>query len=937
MLLRAGTTLNERYEILSTVGTGGMADVYRARDTVLKRLVAIKVLKEEYSSDANFVAKFRREAQAVSALNHPNIVGVFDVGEQNGMYYIVMELVEGINLKKYIEKIGAMDEREAVEVAMQVAKGLEAAHDKGVIHRDIKPQNIIISREGKIKVADFGIARMVATETSTTSTMGSVHYISPEQARGDACDARSDIYSLGITLYEMVTGRVPFDGDSSVSVALKHVQDPVKPPRELVPTITQNLEKIILKCTQKNPGFRYANMTDLLVDFKKLIVMPGEDFVVLLPEEMATDPHVAIRQEDADILKVAGITPRKRNWESEEQAVQVYEEGVSKAIGLQEEDRLAEEKARRTEKLLNYVMLGIGLLILLAIIGIAFKACALLTPTRPTTTAWVPETVTTTPRASTTAPPTTPPPTVPIPPTTLRPTTTAVPESTKATIPPGTVVLRDLIGMDYLEAMEALWDDGLRVHLSYEVVDENSPYENNTVVDQSYEPGVPLLLDTEVTIWIATRDNTTVVIPGNIIGKPLDEAAALLRKLGLVVSSGTEWENSFVVESGKVTGTRPAVGSLADRGTPVTLILSSGPAQFRMPTILGYTREQAVAALTQAGLNPANVQIRPTPIASSTYLPGTVGYVEGALGSGAARAVNAGESLDLRTVIYLTMTETDPVMPNLLGRSDIDHVVPELQTMGLAVSLKREVSNTFPVGQICWVTETDMKTDIPEGTVLKKGTIVVVHISAHAVPADITGLTVAEVTQLLKEAEIPFQFKDDIEPNDPVKAVVKSVSPKEGTVLKEDEFITITFRNVGETSEESDSAEATTAPPATTPAATTAPPATTPAPTTAAPTKPAPTTAAPTTAVPTTPAPTAPPAPAKVYLGQDYLHRTDIDVVRYEIEKLGLRVIVQEIESKDEEYLAGEICWITDQEGTLDIGPKTPLDPGSTVVLYIKK
>ena len=856
MLLRAGTTLNERYEILSTVGTGGMADVYRARDTVLKRLVAIKVLKEEYSSDASFVAKFRKEAQAVSALNHPNIVGVFDVGEQNGMYYIVMELVEGINLKKYIEKIGAMDEREAVEVAMQVAKGLEAAHDKGIIHRDIKPQNIIISREGKIKVADFGIARMVATETSTTSTMGSVHYISPEQARGDACDARSDIYSLGITLYEMVTGRVPFDGDTSVSVALKHVQDPVKPPRELVPTITQNLEKIILKCTQKNPGFRYANMTDLLVDFKKLIVMPGEDFVVLLPEEVATDPHVAMRQEDADILKVAGITPRKRNWESEEQAVQVYEEGVSRAIGLQEEDRLAEEKARRTEKLLNYVMLGIGLLILLAIIGIAFKACALLTPTRQTTTAWVTETVTTTPRASTTAPPTTPPPTVPIPTTTLRPTTTAVPESTKATIPPGTVVLRDLIGMDYLEAMEALSEDGLRVHLSYEVVDENSPYENNTVVDQSYEPGVPLLLDTEVTIWIATRDNTAVVIPTNIIGKPLDEAAALLRELGLVVSSGTEWENSLTVEPGRVTGTRPVVGSLADRGTPVTMILSSGPAQFRMPTVLGYTREQAVAALVQAGLKASNVQMRPTPIASSTYLPGTVGKVEVYVG-GETRVAMAGESLDQRAIIYLTLTETDPIMPNLLGRSDIENVVPELQIMGLAVSLKREVSANYPVGQICWVTETDMKTDIPEGTVLKKGTIVVVHISAHAVPVDITGLTVAEVTQLLRDAGIPFQFEDDTEPNDPVKAVVKSVSPKEGTVLKEDEFITISFQSADSTSEAVSTEVPATEVPAT-PEATTAPPppVTTVQPTTPAPTAPAPTTPAPTTEAPTTPAPT---------------------------------------------------------------------------------
>ena len=857
MLLRAGTTLNERYEILSTVGTGGMADVYRARDTVLKRLVAIKVLKEEYSSDASFVAKFRREAQAVSALNHPNIVGVFDVGEQNGMYYIVMELVEGINLKKYIEKIGAMDEREAVEVAMQVAKGLEAAHDKGIVHRDIKPQNIIISREGKIKVADFGIARMVATETSTTSTMGSVHYISPEQARGDACDARSDIYSLGITLYEMVTGQVPFDGDSSVSVALKHVQEAVKPPRELVPTITQNLEKIILKCTQKNPGFRYANMTDLLVDFKKLIVMPGEDFVVLL-EEGATDPHVAIRQEDSDILKVAGITPRKRNWESEEQAIQVYEEGVSKAIGLQEEDRLAEDKARRTEKILNYVMLGIGLLILLTIIAIVFKACALLTPTKQTTTAWVPETVTTTPRASTTAPPTTPPPTVPIPTTTLRPTTSAVQESTKGTLPPGTVMLRNLIGMDYLDAIEALTEDGLRVHLSYEVVDDNSPYENNTVVDQSYDPDVPLLLDTEVTIWVATRDNTTVVIPTNIIGKPLDEAAALLRELGLVVSSGTEWENSASVDEGKVTGTRPVVGSLADRGTPVTLILSSGPAQFRMPTVLGKTQEQAVAALVEAGLPASHVRVRPTPIASSTYLPGTVGKVEVETG-GVVRAAVYGESLDQRATIYLTLTETDPVMPNLLGRSDIDRVVPELQMMGLAVSLKRELSADYPVGQICWVTETDMKTDIPEGTVLKKGTIVVVHISAHAVPENITGVSVAELTQLLTKAGIPFRFKDDKEPQDPLSAVVQSVSPKEGTVLKEDEFITITFQDAGETTEAASTAESTTAP-STTPEATTVPP-TTPAPTTPAPTTVPPTTPAPTTAPPTTPAPTTTAAP----------------------------------------------------------------------------
>ena len=211
MLLKNGTVLNGRYEILSMVGTGGMADVYRARDNVLKRMVAIKVLKEEYSSDAGFVAKFRREAQAAGGLSHPNIVSVYDVGEQFGTYYIVMELVEGFTLKKYIEKKGQMSQHDAVQVTMQVARGLNAAHEQGIIHRDVKPQNIMVSRDGKIKVTDFGIARINDSQTSGANTMGSVHYISPEQARGGVCDERSDIYSLGITLYEMVTGRKPGD------------------------------------------------------------------------------------------------------------------------------------------------------------------------------------------------------------------------------------------------------------------------------------------------------------------------------------------------------------------------------------------------------------------------------------------------------------------------------------------------------------------------------------------------------------------------------------------------------------------------------------------------------------------------------------------------------------------------------------------------------
>ena len=214
--------ISDRYEIIDRVGSGGMADVYKAKCHRLNRYVAIKVLKQEYSSDAKFVAKFRGEAQSVAGLSHPNIVNVYDVREDNGLYYIVMELVEGITLKKFIETKGKLDVKEAVGIGIQIAQGMEAAHNNHIIHRDIKPQNIIISKEGKVKVTDFGIAKAATSNTITSNAMGSVHYISPEQARGGYSDEKSDIYSLGVTLYEMLSGKVPFEGESTV-LSLIHI------------------------------------------------------------------------------------------------------------------------------------------------------------------------------------------------------------------------------------------------------------------------------------------------------------------------------------------------------------------------------------------------------------------------------------------------------------------------------------------------------------------------------------------------------------------------------------------------------------------------------------------------------------------------------------------------------------------------------------------
>ena len=315
-MVKDGIFLSERYEVLSKLGAGGMADVYKGRDLMLNRYVAIKVLKKEYREDESFVKKFRSEAQAAAGLMHPNIVNVYDVGEDRGLYYMVMELVEGITLKEYIQKKGRLSAREVVSIAIQMCTGIEAAHDHNIIHRDIKPQNIIISKEGKVKVTDFGIARAATSHTVSSNAMGSVHYVSPEQARGGFCDAKSDIYSAGITMYEMITGQVPFDGESTVSIAMKHLQEIIKPPSTIVPDIPKALEDIILKCTQKSPERRYPNAGALIRDLKRTLVEPDGDFVEMIPLRTVGDT-VIISPEDMGRIKnqYSGRTIEDTNYD----------------------------------------------------------------------------------------------------------------------------------------------------------------------------------------------------------------------------------------------------------------------------------------------------------------------------------------------------------------------------------------------------------------------------------------------------------------------------------------------------------------------------------------------------------------------------------------------------------------------------------------------
>ena len=321
-MLKTGMIIAERYEILSKIGTGGMADVYKAKDHKLNRFVAVKVLKPEFREDTTFIRKFRSEAQAAAGLTHPNIVNVFDVGDDEGVYYIVMELIEGITLKEYIAKKGKLSIKEATSIAIQVSMGLEAAHNHGIVHRDVKPQNIIISTDGKVKVTDFGIARAASSNTISSNVMGSVHYSSPEQVRGGYSDEKSDIYSLGITLYEMVTGRVPFDGDTTVAIAIKHLQEEMVPPSVYTEELPYSLEQIILKCTQKSVNRRYEKMEDVIADLKHSLIDPQGNFVKLssVDNEAKT---VVISDEELGEIK---HTPKNRTSQRKQDVAELEDE-----------------------------------------------------------------------------------------------------------------------------------------------------------------------------------------------------------------------------------------------------------------------------------------------------------------------------------------------------------------------------------------------------------------------------------------------------------------------------------------------------------------------------------------------------------------------------------------------------------------------------------
>ncbi len=319
-----GKMLDNRYEILEKIGNGGMATVYKAKCHVLNRYVAIKILKDEFTTDTDFIKRFNSEAQSAASLTHPNIVSIYDVGNEDNLYYIVMELIQGKTLKEIIVEDGILSWKWSVNIAIQIASALEVAHKNNIIHRDIKPHNIIITEDGIAKVTDFGIAKAVSNSTITAfgTTIGSVHYFSPEHAKGGFTDAKSDLYSLGIVLYEMLTARVPFDADTPVSVALKQLQEEPVAPIEYNDKIPVSVNMIILKAMQKDPNCRYQNATEMLEDLTRSLKEPDENFVVM---QKATT--------DSPTQKIPTIYNLDKNTDRKEKKAEVTSEEANKKKG----------------------------------------------------------------------------------------------------------------------------------------------------------------------------------------------------------------------------------------------------------------------------------------------------------------------------------------------------------------------------------------------------------------------------------------------------------------------------------------------------------------------------------------------------------------------------------------------------------------------------
>ena len=571
-MVKDGIFLGKRYEVLSKIGAGGMADVYKGKDHMLNRYVAIKVLKKEFKEDENFVRKFRSEAQAAAGLIHPNVVNVYDVGEDRGLYYMVMELVEGITLKEYIDKKGRLSHKETISIAIQMCTGIGVAHAANIIHRDIKPQNIIISKDGKVKVTDFGIAKATTSNTISSNAMGSVHYTSPEQARGGFSDQKSDIYSIGITLYEMVTGQVPFDGDSTVSVAIKHLQEEITPPSEIVPDIPYSLEQIILKCTQKNGERRYKNTDELIQDLKRSLVDPDGDFVIIPP--LGNADTVIITDEELDDIRSSydeeddfdeydedeyGDEEEFDEYDEDDDEYDEYDDDEEYG-GKGKKGKGSDDVNPRLKKVMKILTIVVAIIIVFILVFAIGKAAGIFKG------GFGIDTVDTD-------------------------------EKAKVKVP-------NVVGMTEDEAKKTLNKKGL----GFKVVarEESKKYEEGTVSKQKTEAGKRVAKNTTIQVVVSSGLIGDEITVPDVSNMSESEAQKALEDAGFEkITSDFAYSDS--VAEGDVIGTTPTANAKATKDTEIVMKVSKGSEKKTVPNVVGQQDGDAQNAITAAGLTVGTV------------------------------------------------------------------------------------------------------------------------------------------------------------------------------------------------------------------------------------------------------------------------------------------------------------------------------------------
>lgn len=666
-MIKEGVCLGKRYEILGRIGSGGMADVYKGKDRKLNRYVAIKVLKSDYRSDQVFIKKFLSEAQAAAGLMHPNVVNVYDVGQDRGLYYMVMELVEGITLKDYIKKKGRLSAKETISISIQMVTGLQAAHNHHIIHRDIKPQNIIISKDGKVKVTDFGIARATtSTQTISTSVMGSVHYTSPEQARGGVVDQKSDLYSIGITMYEMITGHVPFDGDSTVSVALKHLQEEITSPAEEVPNIPYSLECIIMKCTQKNPGRRYPDCASLLMDLKRSLVEPDGDFVVLGAGTGAeTDRTMVMSTEELERIQGSRYDDEYDDEYDDDDDYDYDDDNDYDNRRRSQKDRRKKNDVNPdTKRIMKILMIVSGVVIALLILFLVgnaagfFKGAGLSSKTEK-----------------------------------------------MVTVP-------DVRGMTFEDAQAELKKKDLGIKKA-DKEEASNEYEKGEIKSQNPGKGKKVKKNSTVTVVISSGEAAKKVTVPNVVNRSEAEAERMLQDAGLKVTKG-EAVYDDTIEMGNVVSSTPGSGEQVDEGTSVQLIISKGKDpekdKVEVPSLLNMTADQATAALEELGLKGSPKE---------EYAGGTAGTV-------VTQETEAGTKVKKGTTIKYTVTlgsktEWSTIPSDVIGMEK-NTAVKVLTEAGFVPVYGGEDYSDTPVGTIYSVTPS-------AGTKVEKGTQVYYFVS----------------------------------------------------------------------------------------------------------------------------------------------------------------------------------------------------------------